>query len=174
MKHFPGSDAEAYKAVARQWCSTVTVVTGKRKAEFIGENAPEFDGYTATAFLTVSIDPPLVLVSATNNGSAYALLSQADHFVVNLLDASQESIAGAFAKPSSQRAGNWEEFAYQLDANGAPILLGCMGAYSARVTQLIPAGDHTLVLGEVTEIHQGDANVPLMYFNRAYTKPVNA
>jgi flavin reductase (DIM6/NTAB) family NADH-FMN oxidoreductase RutF len=174
MKHFPGTDAEAYKAIARQWCSTVTVVTAKRKAEFVGENAPEFDGYTATAFLTVSIDPPLVLVSATNNGSAYALLSQSDHFVVNLLDASQENAAGAFAKPSSQRGGNWEEFAYQLDAHGAPILLGSMGAYSARVTQLIPAGDHTLVLGEVTEIHQGESVTPLIYFNRAYTKPANS
>ena len=174
MKHFSNNDAAAYKALAGHWCSTVTIVTVKRKAEFVGPEAPEFDGYTATAFFTVSIDPPIIVVSATNKGSAYAMLSQADHFVVNLLDGSQEEIAGAFARPSSERVANWEKFAWQFDSSGAPLILGSMGAFSASMRQLVPAGDHTLVLGDVTEIHRGDASVPLMYFNRAYTKPANA
>jgi flavin reductase (DIM6/NTAB) family NADH-FMN oxidoreductase RutF len=174
MKHFPGTDATAYKMLAGHWCSTVTVVTVKRKPEFVGPEAPEMDGYTATAFFTVSIDPPIVIVSATNKGSAFAMLSQADHFVVNLLDASQQEVAAAFARPSAERGANWEQFAWQFDASGAPLLLGSMGAFSASVRQLVPAGDHTLVLGDVTEIHKGDAVTPLMYFNRAYTKPGNA
>ncbi len=174
MEHFPGTDPDAYKLVARHWCSTVTVVTAKRKSEFVTDSAPEMDGYTATAFLTVSIDPPIVMVSASNHGSAHALLTQSDHFVVNLLDASQQEVAAAFARPGAERVGNWERFGWQLDSSGAPLVLGSMGAFSARITERIPAGDHTLVLGEVTEIHKGSAVTPLMYFNRAYTKPGNA
>jgi flavin reductase (DIM6/NTAB) family NADH-FMN oxidoreductase RutF len=174
MKHFAGTDAAAYKALAGHWCSTVTVVTVKRKAEFVAQDAPEFDGYTATAFFTVSIDPPIIIVSATNTGSSFAMLSQCEHFVVNLLDASQQEIAGAFAKGWEERKQNWERFAWQLDQSGAPLILGSMGAFSASPRQLVPAGDHTLVLGDVTEIHRGDASTPLLYFNRAYTKPGNA
>lgn len=174
MKHFPATDAEAYKVLARHWCSTVTVVTAKRRAERVHDTAPELDGFTATAFLTVSIDPPLVLVSAANHGSAAALLREADYFVVNLLDAAQQEVAAAFARPSSERSGNWEQFQWQLDSNGTPLLLGSMGAFSARITERLDAGDHTLVLGAVTEIHKGDAVTPLLYFKQGYTKPGNA
>jgi flavin reductase (DIM6/NTAB) family NADH-FMN oxidoreductase RutF len=174
MKHFAATDAAAYKALAGHWCSTVTVVTVKRKAEFVTAEAPEFDGYTATAFFTVSIDPPIIILSATNKSSAFSMLNESEAFVVNLLDSSQQELAGAFARPAVERASNWERFAWQLDRSGAPLILGSMGAFSARVRQLVPAGDHTLVLGDVTEIHRGDASTPLLYFNRAYTKPGNA
>lgn len=171
MKTFPATDANAYKGVARNWASTVTVVTAKRKAEFVKDGAPEQDGYTATAFLTISIDPPIILVSPTNGGSAYSMLAETDHFAVSILSSQQQPIGDAFAKPSSERVRNWEKFAWQPDSNGSPILEGSLGAFSAKIRQLIPAGDHTIVLGDVTEIHHGDVGEPLIYFNRGYSKP---
>ena len=171
MKTFTATDSNAYKGVARNWASTVTVVTVKRKAEFIKDGVPVQDGYTATAFLTISIDPPIILVSPTNGGSAYSMLAESDHFAVSLLACDQQPIADAFAKPSSERAENWDKFAWTADQNGSPILEGALGAFSAKIKQLIPAGDHTIVLGDVTEIHHGAAGEPLLYFNRAYGKP---
>jgi flavin-dependent trigonelline monooxygenase, reductase component len=171
MKTFLSTDANAYKGVARNWASTVTVVTAKRKAEFIQDGVSVQDGYTATAFLTISIDPPIILVSPTNGGSAYSMLAESDHFAVSILASSQQPIADAFAKPSSERATNWDTFAWHSDSNGSPILEGALGAFSAKIKQLIPAGDHTIVLGDVTEIHHGDVGEPLVYFNRAYGKP---
>ncbi len=171
MKTFPSTDANAYKGLARNWASTVTVVTAKRKAEFLESGVPAQDGYTATAFLTISIDPPIILVSPTNGGSAYSMLAESDHFAVSILASDQQPIADAFAKPSSERASNWDTFAWTPDQNGSPILEGSLGAFSAKIKQLIPAGDHTIVLGDVTEIHHGDIGEPLMYFNRAYGKP---
>ncbi len=171
MKTFLSTDADAYKGVARLWASTVTVVTAKRKAEFVKDGVPEQDGYTATAFLTISIDPPIILVSPANGGSAYSMLAESEHFAVSILASSQQSIADAFAKPSSQRSANWDTFAWHSDSNGSPILEGALGAFSAKIKQLIPAGDHTIVLGDVTEIHHGDVGEPLVYFNRAYGKP---
>lgn len=171
MKTFTSTDADAYKGVARNWASTVTVVTAKRKAEFIQDGVPEQDGYTATAFLTISIDPPIILVSPTNGGSAYSMLAESDHFAVSILASDQQPIADAFAKPSSERASNWGKFAWHSDSHGSPILEGALGAFSAKIRQLIPAGDHTIVLGDVTQIHHGDVGEPLIYFNRAYGKP---
>ena len=56
MKTFPPTDEEAYKALARNWAATVTVVTAKRPSRLIAPDAPALDGFTATAFLTVSIE----------------------------------------------------------------------------------------------------------------------
>lgn len=171
MKTFPATDASAYKGVARNWASTVTVVTAKRKAEFIKDGTPEQDGYTATAFLTISIDPPIILVSPTNGGSAYSMLKESDYFAVSILSSQQQAIADAFAKPAAERRANWDTFAWHSDQTGSPILDGSLGAFSAKIRQLIPAGDHTIVLGDVFEIHHGDVGEPLVYFNRGYAKP---
>ncbi len=171
MNSFSGSDANAYKGLARNWASTVTIVTAKRKAEFMKEGVPEQDGYTATAFLTISIDPPIILVSPTNGGSAYSMLAESDYFAVSILASHQQPIADAFAKPAAERVANWQNFAWHSDNTGSPILEGSLGAFSAKIKQLIPAGDHTIVLGDVLEIHHGETGEPLLYFNRAYGKP---
>lgn len=171
MKTFPATDPAAYKGVARNWASTVTVVTAKRKPEFIKDGVLEQDGYTATAFLTISIDPPIILVSPANGGSAEALLNETDYFAVSILASDQQPIADAFAKPASERAANWQRFTWSADQSGSPLLEGALGAFSAKIRERIPAGDHTIVLGDVVEIHHGEAGEPLLYFNRAYGKP---
>ncbi|MFN3266636.1 MAG: flavin reductase family protein [Deinococcales bacterium] len=171
MKTFPATDAAAYKGLARNWASTVTVVTAKRKPEFKKDGVLEQDGYTATAFLTISIDPPIILVSPSNGGSAEALLNETDYFAVSILAADQQPIADAFAKPASERTANWQRFGWSADQNGSPLLEKALGAFSAKIRERIPAGDHTIILGDVIEIHHGDAGEPLLYFNRAYGKP---
>ena len=55
MESFPGTSIETYKTLARTWAATVTVVTTRRgRHEGAG---PELDGFTATAFITVSMTP---------------------------------------------------------------------------------------------------------------------
>jgi flavin reductase (DIM6/NTAB) family NADH-FMN oxidoreductase RutF len=61
LKSFDATDADAFKSVARAWAATVTVCVVKRKAEFVSDEKPEIDGFTATSFQTVSINPPIVL-----------------------------------------------------------------------------------------------------------------
>jgi flavin reductase (DIM6/NTAB) family NADH-FMN oxidoreductase RutF len=90
---------------------------------------------------------------------------------VSILASDQQPIADAFAKPASERIGNWQQFAWHADSAGSPILEGALGAFSARIRERIPAGDHMIVLGDVTEIHHGESGEPLLYFNRAYGKP---
>jgi flavin reductase (DIM6/NTAB) family NADH-FMN oxidoreductase RutF len=171
MNTFAATDANAYKALARNWASTVTVVTAKRKPELLADGVLEQDGYTATAFLTISINPPIILVSPTNGGSAEALLNETDHFAVTILAADQQPIADAFAKPASERGANWQQFGWHADSAGSPLIEGALGSFSAKIRERIPAGDHMIVLGDVTEIHHGESGEPLLYFSRAYGKP---
>ncbi len=162
----PHTDSNAYKAVARAWAATVNVVTAKHK------DTGATDGFTATAFLTVSINPPIVLVSVTNSSSAAEILSNASGFVVNVLAQGQEELANGFAKPQTERAVLLHDL--ENDEAGVPMLAGTMGGFSCTVRQLVPAGDHTLVLGDVVAIHHGhvatDNFDSLVYHNRAYKK----
>jgi flavin reductase (DIM6/NTAB) family NADH-FMN oxidoreductase RutF len=151
------TDDLAYRRLARAWAASVTVVTVRRDDARVAEDRPPRDGFTATAFLTVSIDPPIVLVSASNATSAFAMLQDSAHFAVNLLAVSQREVADAFARPYADRS-----------AVCVPILTDALGAFSARVRQVVAAGDHTLVLGDVTALHIGADTTPLVYHNRSY------
>jgi flavin reductase (DIM6/NTAB) family NADH-FMN oxidoreductase RutF len=171
MQSFPPTSAETYKALARTWAATVTVVTARR-AHPAADNTPELDGFTATAFLTVSMDPPIVVVSATRTATAFAMLRDASSFAVNLLSPDQAELAGAFAKPAPERVGLWDRTPWTADAEGVPLLSGTTGAFSARVRQLVEAGDHVLVLGDVTGLHVGEGSDTLVYHNRGYGRVV--
>ena len=168
MQTFPPSSIDSYKTLARTWAATVTVVTARRAPQHVAPDASEIDGFTATAFLTVSMSPPIIAVSATAGGSAFPLLRDAEAFAVNLLAPDQIEIASAFAKPVAERAELWDRLAWSRDADAVPLLGGTVGAFSARVRQLVEAGDHVLVLGDVTAIHLGEGADTLVYHDRAY------
>jgi len=169
MRRFPAEDADAFRQLARSWAATVTVVTAKQRPGAALEGFAEVDGFTATGFLTVSIEPPIVVVSCMNEGSSLAMLREAQGFAVNLLAPHQDALAAEFARPQPERPHLWNELPWVADAAGAPLLAGTVGAFSAKVRQLVPAGDHTLVLGDVTELHldrpEGET---LVYHNRGY------
>lgn len=169
MKTFPGTDADAYKALARHWAASVNIVTAQRNPTDGGQaDHLERDGFTATAFLTVSIDPPIILVSVTNASSAAEILKSAESFAVNMLAHDQAELSGAFARGQAERAALWDSIPWTESQIGTPLLGGTLGAFEARVRELVPAGDHTLVLGDVIAIHHGTGEGTLLYHNRGY------
>lgn len=172
MELFPASDGEAYRTLARAWAATVNVVCARQPPGQAPPGVSEVDGFTATGFLTVSIDPPIILVSCTNAATSLAMLAGAESFAVNLLAPHQDELAQAFARPHEERPDAWKRFAWSPDAAGVPLFHGVVGAFSARVRARIPAGDHTLVLGDVTAIHLGEAAgaESLVYHNRGYRR----
>jgi flavin reductase (DIM6/NTAB) family NADH-FMN oxidoreductase RutF len=160
---FAATDAARYRSLARQWAASVTVVTVRPS-----DPARPDHGFTATAFLTVSIVPPIVLVSATSATSAAAMLRGAGAFAVNLLARDQRPLADAFAQPHEHRNFVWSDLPVVRDHAGVALLAGSLGAFSATVRGFIDAGDHTLVLGDVTALHLGPAGEALVYHDRAY------
>jgi flavin reductase (DIM6/NTAB) family NADH-FMN oxidoreductase RutF len=154
-------DGEHYRTLARRHAAGVTVVTVRRRNGAL-------DGFTATAFLTVSMAPPLILVSATNATQAAAMLIDATAWAVNLLAETQRAVADLFAASHDLRQDVFAHVHWVPDAAGTPLLQGSLGAWSATTRALVPAGDHTLCLGDVTAIHLGIDGAALLYRNRSY------
>lgn len=161
FESFRADDGDRYRALARRHAASVTVVTVRRRDGTL-------DGFTATSFLTVSLAPPIVLVSATNDTRAASMLGDAAAWAINLLADHQRPVADLFATPHELRGDAFARVVWTPDADGAPLLRGALGAYSARVRSLVPAGDHTLCLGDVTALHLGAEGAALVYRDRRY------
>ena len=165
---FNGAEADAYRQLARRWAGSVTVVTARHGS---GTGNGGFDGVTATAFLTVSINPPIILVSVARKTRAASMLAGPVGFVVNLLSQSQETLSRRFARPQAERALTpWPKIAGRRDARGIPVLDGTLGAFSADSREVVDAGDHLLILGNVRQIWLGSAEEPLLYQGQAYAR----
>jgi flavin reductase (DIM6/NTAB) family NADH-FMN oxidoreductase RutF len=170
MQSFPQRDVEAFRRLARTWAATVTVVTARRREGAGPPDAPPVDGFTATAFLTLSLEPPLIMVAVERGAGAEALLADADHFAVNLLSEGQAEHSLAFARHWEHRTDTWERFPAEHDAHGVPLLRGTAGAFSAHVQKRLDVGDHVLVIGAVTAVHHGDTEKTLVYQHRGYAR----
>ena len=90
-------DQHSFRAVLGRFASGVTVVTtrDKRKRD---------QGMTVSAFCSVSLDPPLVLICIEHTASLYNTLDKATHFIVNILSDGQEAIARRFAEAKKEIA----------------------------------------------------------------------
>ena len=163
-----GMDADAYRHLARRWAGSVTVVTTRGTR---AEHGVSFDGVTATTFLTISINPPIVLVSIARSTYAAFTLLAAKSFVVNLLAENQAGLSRCFARPQAERALiPWDRVSTQRDWRGIPVLNGTVGAFSAELREAIDAGDHLIILGDVKQIWLGGERRPLLYSDRTYAR----
>ncbi|MDT0544073.1 MULTISPECIES: flavin reductase family protein [Streptomyces] len=128
-------------------------------------------GMTATAFMSVSLDPPLVMVSVRNGSRMDDLLARQPLWAVSVLSESQRHIAGRFAMKGriSDRL-LFEDIPYSRgEASGAPLVGGALAVMESRTEQRVTAGDHTLVIGRVLSAGTPSADGgPLMYFRSRY------
>ncbi|MBB5934514.1 flavin reductase family protein [Streptomyces zagrosensis] len=128
-------------------------------------------GMTATAFLSVSLEPPLVMVSVRNESRMDDVLERQPLWAVSLLSESQRHIAGRFAMKGriSDRL-LFDDIAYTRgEASGAPLVGGALATLECRTEQRVTAGDHTLVVARVlTAATQGTQGGPLLYFRGRY------
>ncbi|WP_412180704.1 flavin reductase family protein [Streptomyces sp. ADMS] len=128
-------------------------------------------GMTATAFLSVSLDPPLVMVSVREGSRMDDLLAEQPMWAVSVLSESQRHIAGRFAMKNriSDRL-LFEDLPYvRGEASGAPLVGGALATLECRTEQRVPAGDHTLVIGRVLTATAPSADGgPLAYFRGRY------
>jgi flavin reductase (DIM6/NTAB) family NADH-FMN oxidoreductase RutF len=128
-------------------------------------------GMTATAFLSVSLDPPLVLVSLRTGSRMDDLLDEQPLWAVSVLSESQRHIAGRFAMKGriSDRL-LFEDIPYvRGKATGALLVGGALATLECRTEQRVEAGDHTLVIGRVltADVPSADGG-PLTYFRGRY------
>jgi flavin reductase (DIM6/NTAB) family NADH-FMN oxidoreductase RutF len=125
-------------------------------------------GLTASAFLSLSIDPPQVLVCINRHASLHRVLEQVDAFAVNVLREQQQELSEYFATPGRQVGPEFPNVASHEDVSGAPILDGALAYFDCAIAERLPGADHTIFIGAVTAVGADSAGLPLIYFNRAY------
>lgn len=142
--------------VMRTFPQGVVVVTA------MGEEGPR--GITVSSFLSLSLTPPLVLVSIATTSQAHEAIGHGP-FVVNVLAEDQGKLSDHFALPSLTSEDQFS----RVEAEGTPpVIAGCLGYLRCRVVERITHADHTLFIGEVDSSSLGKQGRPLVFFSRQY------
>jgi flavin reductase (DIM6/NTAB) family NADH-FMN oxidoreductase RutF len=121
-------------------------------------------GFTANSFSSVSLDPPLLLVCPGKFLSSYEVFAKCTHFAVNILSEGQEAISNVFASSKSDR---FAQVPHHLDHHGLPLIDGAAVQLSCTTEQIIPAGDHCILIGRVGEFAHAET-AGLGYVNGQY------
>lgn len=172
--HADGVSNDEFRAAMSRLASGVVLVTAQEPPlDPDDPTAPGVEdvGMTATAFMSVSLDPPLVLVSLREGSRMDDLLDEQPLWAVSVLSESQRHVAGRFAMKGriSDRL-LFEDLPHvRGEVTGAPLMGGALATLECRTEQRVTAGDHTLVIGRVLTARVPSAEGgPLMYFRGRY------
>jgi flavin reductase ActVB len=154
----PAADPLAFRQALAQFAAGVTVVTTR-----CGDGTPR--GLTVTAFCSVSLDPPLVLVSIDNRSEAHDGFAEGA-FAVSVLAEGQEEVSRRFALPGTEKFDAGE---YVTGPSGLPLIPDALVHLICRVVTAVPGGDHTIYLGQVEDARVREGR-PLVYHGRGYRR----
>jgi 3-hydroxy-9,10-secoandrosta-1,3,5(10)-triene-9,17-dione monooxygenase reductase component len=157
-----GIDKDLFRLVLSHFAAGVTVVTTV-------DGAQRPFGLTATAFTSVSLDPPLVLVCVDKKADTYPEFEPAGIFAVNFLSLAQRDVSQHFAKHGGDK---FNGLSWRPGALGAPLLDGTIGHVECRIRHWYDAGDHTIMVGEIESADARDGE-PLLHFRHAYRRVVD-
>ena len=125
----------------------VTVVTA---ADDSGRPA----GFTANAFTSVSLSPPLLLVCPARRLSSFAVFENCRRFAVSVLAETQRDVANLFA---FGRGDRFARVAWHADGGGCPLIDGAAASFSCATHRRMDGGDHIILLGEIEECRRSGA-----------------
>ena len=167
-------DAKNFKRALGKFASGVTVIT-------VRSPDGEDHGMTASAFSSLSLDPPLVLVCIKNENQTYELIEKAGSFAVNILGRHQEAESNRFAGGYIDAEGHWQRWPEGRDkfedlvttrgeVSGAALIEGSLARLDCRLEHILAGGDHGIFVGRVegAQVLDSDDSAPLLYFGGRY------
>jgi len=149
--------ASRFKHAMRGVAATVAVIT-------TADAQGGFHGMSATAFNSVSMDPPMAVVCVNMNASMALPLEERGAFCINILRQQDLAICEPFSR-SDLKHRRFQEGTWEADARGLPYLRGCQSVVVCDTATLMRHGTHLVVIGEVVDVVPGDARDPLVYFD---------
>ena len=124
-------------------------------------------GFTANSFSSVSLDPPLLLVSIARTSRNFGHFAHAPGFAVNVLAESQKEVSGTFARPVEDRFATVD---WTPGPAGSPVIKGGSAWFDCTLSQLVEAGDHAILIGEIKGF-AASQEPGLGYYRGAYVTP---
>lgn len=156
MQQETAIDPKAFRSAMGRFATGVTVITTR-----VGD---QVHGMTANAFMSVSLEPPLVLISIGHQARMHDYLMEASRYGVSILAEHQQPLSDHFA--GRAQPGLSPEF---TEALGIPLIGGAMAHVVAEVVARYPAGDHTIFVGRVLHLAQ-ETKTPLVYHGGRYAR----
>jgi flavin reductase (DIM6/NTAB) family NADH-FMN oxidoreductase RutF len=123
---------------------------------------------TANAFTSVSLEPPLVLVSVGKQATTCRHISASGAFAVNILSSEQEEIARRFAGRHREMVDPFWDLPYRPGQSGSPILADVVAWVDCSLYATYDGGDHTLFLGQVVEIGLDPTRGPILFYGGTF------
>lgn len=146
-------DDRLFKTAMSKFSTGVTVIT----AEWENEN----HGMTANAFMSVSLDPKLIVISVANNARMKSIIEKTKTFAVSILAEDQADVSMHFARQKEKEDVRFIEFA------GVPTVEGAIATIACDLHDASEQGDHTLFIGKVRDVAVTDRD-PLVYYQGKY------
>lgn len=151
-------DQETFKQALRGWASGVTVVTARA--------GDRMHGMTVSAFSSVSVDPPLILVCANRASKTHGVIEEGASFAVNILAEHQQDVSNLFASTEHEDS-RLDRVPWREGVTGTPLLEGALASLECTVRSAHREGSHTIYIGQVEAVHRSDAE-PLLYYRGGY------
>jgi flavin reductase (DIM6/NTAB) family NADH-FMN oxidoreductase RutF len=150
---------DLYRQIGRSAAGAVSIVAAYDRT------TDQVVGLTASSFVTLSFDPPLVMFAIQHNTASYASMVSSRAFGVSLLQPSQADIAALFATSGPEKTG---KTSFQPGrALHVPLIPGALAHVECLTNQIFISGDHAIVVGLVEEARTFDGQ-PLLYFAQRY------
>jgi len=148
---------EEFRAALGRFASGVTVVTTK-------DDSGKLFGITVSAFCSVSLEPPLILVCIEKRAGSHHAFQESKAFVVNILREDQQSVSNHFASHLEDKFSNVE---YDAGIENLPVLRNCLVSLECRLHDSHESGDHTIFIGQIEKATVREEN-PLIYWHGKY------
>ena len=156
-------DPSSFKLGMRRLASGVSLITTRDDADM-----PH--GMIATSVVSVSAEPPTLLVCVNKSASCHDVIDSKGLFCINLLSDGDDEIAQIFSSSKTRdirfARGDWREM-----TTGAPAYAGSLASFDCEVRSRVEAGSHTIFIGQVVDTQLWvDVVQPLIYLNGAYAR----
>ncbi|CAN5806612.1 flavin reductase family protein [soil metagenome] len=142
-----------FRDALSRWASGVTLVAARHDGRIVAT--------TVSAFTSLSLDPPLVLVALGPNASVLPFLQPGERFGISILGEQQRRLATSYA----------DVFPVGPDpfpADGEPLVRDALAGLSCTVNEVRSGGDHVLIIAGVQDVRVSGDDEPLIRFFRSY------
>lgn len=148
-----------FRSALGMFATGITVVTAR---------SPEGEpiGLTVNSFNSVSLEPPLIVWSLSNDLPSRPLFEACEYYAINVLAEDQVELSQRFA---SRLDDKFAGLAFDEGVGGVPLLRGCCARFECRNTVRHPGGDHVVFISEVVGFERNE-RAPLIYFGGAYRR----